>query len=116
MCIRDRDDLLIKTLSSLKIPFKTGSEKNVLKRFYKTAKKFKSDVIVRITSDCPFIDHNMIDKMVKILLDKKKDYVTNASPPSFPDGLDIEVFNLDGTSQSITTPNGTDYFDITNSA
>ena len=53
-----------------------GSEKNVLKRFYETAKKFNSDVIVRITSDCPFIDHNIIDKMIKILLDEKKDYVT----------------------------------------
>ena len=88
------EDKLYSFLKKRDIKIFRGSEKNVLKRFYKTAKKFKSDVIVRITSDCPFIDHNMIDKMVKILLDKKKDYVTNASPPSFPDGLDIEVFNF----------------------
>ena len=32
--------------------------------------------------------------MIKLLIDKKKDYVSNASPPSFPDGLDVEVFNF----------------------
>jgi len=88
------DDKLYNHLKELNIKIFRGSENNVLKRFYETAKKFKSDLIVRITSDCPFVDHNIIDKMIKLIIDKKKDYVTNASPPSFPDGLDVEVFNF----------------------
>jgi spore coat polysaccharide biosynthesis protein SpsF (cytidylyltransferase family) len=34
----------------------SGSEKNILNRYYLAAKKFKSDIIVRITGDCPLVD------------------------------------------------------------
>lgn len=88
------DDKLYNHLKRKDIKIFRGSEKNVLKRFYETANKFKSDIIIRITSDCPFVDHNIIDEMIQILIDKKKDYITNANPPSFPDGLDVEVFNF----------------------
>jgi spore coat polysaccharide biosynthesis protein SpsF (cytidylyltransferase family) len=71
-----------------------GSEYNVLDRFYKTAKKFKADIIVRITSDCPFTDPKLIDTFLKIYLKSKFDYFSNIYPRSFPDGLDIEIFNF----------------------
>ena len=45
-----------------------GSEKNVLSRFYETAEKFKSSTVVRITGDCPFLDHNIIDKFTRVFL------------------------------------------------
>ena len=70
-----------------------GPEYNVLKRYHLAAKKFKSEIIVRITSDCPFVDPAMIDNYVDILKKGKFDYVYNCNPHSFPDGLDIEVFN-----------------------
>ena len=88
------DDKLFNYLKKRNIKIYRGSEKNVLKRFYEAAKLFNSKIIVRITSDCPLIDHKIIDSMIKLLIDKKKDYVSNASPPSFPDGLDVEVFNF----------------------
>ena len=46
---------------------------------------------MRITSDCPFSDPNLIDKLIDILIKKKLDYVSNTMYPTFPDGLDIEV-------------------------
>ncbi len=88
------DDKLFNYLKKRNIKIFRGSEKNVLKRFYEAAKVFNSKIIVRITSDCPLVDHKIIDSMIKLLIDKKKDYVSNASPPSFPDGLDVEVFNF----------------------
>ena len=88
------DDKLFNYLKKRNIKIYRGSEKNVIKRFYEAAKLFNSKIIVRITSDCPLIDHKIIDSMIKLLIDKKKDYVSNASPPSFPDGLDVEVFNF----------------------
>ena len=88
------DDKLNDFLKKRKITIFRGSEKNVLKRYYDAANYFKSNIIVRITSDCPLVDYKIIDKMIDILNKKKKDYITNASPPSFPDGLDIEVFNF----------------------
>ncbi len=70
-----------------------GSEKNVLDRYYKCAKKNKSQIIVRITADCPLIDSNMLDKCLKIFIKEKIDMLNNVCPPTFPDGLDISIFN-----------------------
>ena len=47
-----------------------GSEKNVLSRYYVAANKFKSKYILRVTSDCPFVDPQLIDQLFKKL--KKK--------------------------------------------
>ena len=47
---------------------------------------------MRITSDCPFIDFKILDKMIELHLKTKSDYTTNDLPATFPDGLDIEIF------------------------
>ena len=86
------DNKLYNFLKKKKIKTFRGSENNVLKRYYDAASFFKSDIVVRVTSDCPLVDYKIIDKMINIMINKKKDYVTNASPPSFPDGLDVEIF------------------------
>jgi glutamate-1-semialdehyde 2,1-aminomutase len=71
-----------------------GPEHNVLKRYYMAAKKFKSDIIVRITSDCPLVDPKIVDNYIDILKKKKLDYVYNGFPHTYPDGFDVEVFNF----------------------
>ena len=71
-----------------------GSESDVLKRYYFAAKKFKSNLIVRITSDCPLVDPKIVDDYINILKKNKLDYVYNGHPHTFPDGLDVEVFNF----------------------
>ena len=80
-----------------KIKCFSGSEKNVLSRYYKTAREYKSDVIVRLTSDCPLIDPKIIDTCVKKFLRSNYKFVANTSPPeklTFPDGMDVEVFSF----------------------
>ena len=69
-----------------------GSENDVLNRYYSASKAFPSDAIVRITADDPFKEPRVIDKVVSTLVDNELDYVTNNFPPSFPEGLDCEVF------------------------
>ena len=78
----------------LKAKFFLGPEEDVLKRYYMTAKKFKSDIIVRITSDCPFADPSIIDNYIDILKRDNLDYVYNGYPHTYPDGFDVEVFNF----------------------
>ena len=76
-----------------------GSEEDVLSRYYEAAKENSIDIIVRITSDCPVIDANIIDDIVNFYLDGKYDVVTNAgsdlSQRTFPRGLDTEVFSFE---------------------
>ena len=71
-----------------------GSEKDVLSRFYETAKTINADVIVRITGDCPLVDPILVDQCIQSYKDSKVDYFSNTNPPSYPDGLDIEVMSF----------------------
>ena len=71
-----------------------GSTYNVLDRFYQTAIKEAPDWIVRLTSDCPLIDPVEIDNVVKRAITTDFDYVSNTLTPTFPDGIDVEVFKF----------------------
>ncbi len=71
-----------------------GSEENVLKRFYSAAKHYKADIVVRITGDCPLVDSQIVDGLIKKLIKNKKDYITNANPLTYPDGLDTEIITF----------------------
>ncbi len=70
-----------------------GNLENVLDRFYQAAKKFKPDHVVRLTGDCPLIDPKAVDNMVQLYLEQDGDYGTNCMPPTYPDGLDAEIFS-----------------------
>ena len=85
---------LRRALNRKKINFFAGSENDVLDRYYKTAKKFKAKIVVRITGDCPLIDADIVDKMIKSLISRKVDYASNTNPPTFPDGYDLEIFSF----------------------
>lgn len=77
-----------------KVGYHRGSEMDLVSRFYETAKKFNADIIVRIWGDCVFIDPAIVDQGIQMLLDGKLDYVSNVRPPSFPRGMDFEVFTF----------------------
>ncbi len=79
---------------SQKIKFFVGSNNNVLNRYYKCAQKNKLDVIVRIPSDCPLIDPNIIKKGLKKFFSVKVDYVSNLMPATYIDGNDVEILSF----------------------
>lgn len=74
--------------------FFTGDESDVLDRYYRCALEAKADVVVRITADCPLIDPAVSGRVVEEFLRGAADYVSNTQPPTFPDGLDTEVFSF----------------------
>ena len=77
-----------------------GSENDVLDRFYKAAKRFSADHIVRITADCPLMDHEIIDQVVGEHLLKQADYTSNTIKVTFPDGEDVEVFTFEALEKA----------------
>ena len=87
------DDILYDKLTKIGIDCFRGDENNVYKRFLDSFENSKASVIVRITGDCPLIDPDLVDKIIMDFLNKNVDYVSNVDPPSFPDGMDIEVIN-----------------------
>jgi len=77
-----------------------GSEDDVLDRFYQAAKLADADIIVRITADDPFKDPEIMDEIIKIMIDGDFDYVSNTIEPTYPEGLDIEVFSFDSLEKA----------------
>ena len=88
-----RDDKIVEIAKKLKVKFFRGDENNVLKRVIDASTFFKVDTIVRITSDCPLIDINLVDQYINIFQNNKVDLLGNAKIRSYPDGMDIEVIN-----------------------
>ena len=88
------DKKIIELCTKTGIDYFAGSENNVLKRFYYAAQKFGGENIVRITGDCPLIDSQIVDKVIENFFSKKVDYASNTNPPTFPDGLDVEIFKF----------------------
>jgi spore coat polysaccharide biosynthesis protein SpsF len=68
-----------------------GAEEDVLDRFYQAACAYGAEVVVRITSDCPLIDPDVIDQVVGAFQDASLDYASNVIRRTFPRGLDTEV-------------------------
>lgn len=89
-----KDDAVADIANQLKTDYYRGSEENVLSRFYDAAKKFKATNIIRITADCPLIDPVIADKMFDHFLKDQLDYLSNTLKPTFPDGLDVEIFTF----------------------
>ena len=81
-------------INSLKYSVYRGSESNVLDRYYQAAKQEGADVVIRITGDCPLIDPELVDEVIDGFLKNNADYASNREPPTYPDGLDVEVFSM----------------------
>lgn len=72
-----------------------GDERDVLARYLAAARATSADVIVRVTGDCPLVDPGVVDHVVERFLATRVDYASNIDPPTFPDGLDVEVFTAE---------------------
>ena len=86
---------LLRNKISKNIKIFSGSENDVLDRYFKAAKRFKAKTIVRICGDCPLIDPKVVDQVVNFYEKNNFDYVSNTIKPTYPDGLDVEVFNFE---------------------
>lgn len=77
-----------------------GSENDVLARYYYAAKERSLDAIVRLTSDCPCIDWNVIDEMIGEFDAGTYDYLSNTLKRTYPHGLDTEIFSFEALRQA----------------
>lgn len=71
-----------------------GSLDDVLERFYQASATYNPEYVVRLTGDCPLADPEIIDLVITHCREGGYDYVSSALEPTFPDGLDAEVFRF----------------------
>lgn len=77
-----------------------GSLNDVLDRYYTAASQYKAEHIVRITADCPLLDAQLLDNMLVDYFESNVDYLSNVSSPTFPDGLDVEIFSFNALERA----------------
>jgi spore coat polysaccharide biosynthesis protein SpsF len=88
------DIKIIEIANKEDVKYFKGSLTNVLERYYFSAKENSLDLIVRVTSDCPCIDPEIIDLVVNEHLKNNNDYTSNIFKRTFPHGVDTEVFSF----------------------
>jgi spore coat polysaccharide biosynthesis protein SpsF len=86
------DDRLAKVAADAGVAVFRGSLADVLDRFHGAAQQHIPHTVVRLTADCPLADPRLIDRVIEFYLKGGYDYATNALRPTYPDGLDVEVF------------------------
>ncbi len=95
------NDVLEKLFIEKNISYYRGSENDLLDRYYQIAKRYKEENnldenelnVIRITSDCPFVDTNMINDMIDFYEKNNYDYIINHSNVIIPEGSGIEIIN-----------------------
>ncbi|MFA4884236.1 MAG: glycosyltransferase family protein [Candidatus Margulisiibacteriota bacterium] len=84
---------IIKLCAEQGISVYCGSEDDVLDRYYQAAKLFKAKTVIRITADCPLMDPQVIETVLRKHIKDRADYTSNTINETFPDGEDVEVFS-----------------------
>ena len=90
---KTQDDAIANFCQEYGIMCYRGSEMDVLDRYYQCARKYKADVVVRITSDCPLLDPQVTEKVIATYQNSSTelDGAFNTLERTYPRGLDTEV-------------------------
>ena len=86
------DEAIVSECRKLGVRVHRGSGSDVLSRYHGAASEFGADAVVRITSDCPLIEPEIVDRVVAEFQRSGADYASNTIDRSYPRGLDTEVF------------------------
>jgi spore coat polysaccharide biosynthesis protein SpsF len=87
------DDAIIDTAVAFGVETFRGSRDDVLDRYYKAARAYEAEVVVRLTADCPLLDPTQTDRAVEhFLRHPELDYLGMGQ--SYPEGYGTEVFTV----------------------
>lgn len=91
------DDMILKACQERDYTCMRGNLNDLLDRHYQIARFLKADIVIKIPSDCPLIDTDVIDETIVFYLENlgKYDFVSNLHPATFPDGNDVEIMSFD---------------------
>ena len=90
------DDIIVHMCGVHGIACFRGSTRDLLDRHYRAATANEAEAVVKIPSDCPLIDPEVIDRVIDFFLGHEGDYdfVSNLHPATWPDGQDVEIMTF----------------------
>jgi spore coat polysaccharide biosynthesis protein SpsF (cytidylyltransferase family) len=92
--VEPADDLIVDLAHACGALVTRGSVTDVLSRYRLAAEEHRADVVIRVTSDCPLVDPDVVDRLVRLRESAGADYASNELPPTFPQGYDVEVLSF----------------------
>ena len=98
------DDVIAVLSNEMNVECYRGCEENVLKRYVEAAEAFNSDLVVRVTSDNPLADVELMDKLIENHLRMGVDYTYCIDTPL---GLSTEIIStnvLNNVYENANTP------------
>ena len=69
------DEAIVEWCNAQNVTVVRGPEDDVLARYARAAEKLDADIIVRVSSDTPFLDAGFVDHLVATLIEQDGDYV-----------------------------------------
>ena len=90
----EQDDVIVQYAKNNKLAYYRGEPLDVLDRYYNCAKKYSLETIVRMTSDAPFLDPTIVDKVISKFQETSCDFASNNIIRTYPIGIDTEVFSM----------------------
>lgn len=100
--VSKKDEIVVEMANKFGVLSFRGSENDVLDRFYQATKPFNPEWVVRVTSDCPLIDPELVDQVILYAKNNNFDYCSNVLDEKFPDGQDVEVFKFNALENAWT--------------
>jgi len=94
------DEPIVSECRRIGVPCFRGPEHDVLDRYLQTARHFGCEAVLRITSDCPLIDPELIDDLVGAFAERRPDFACNVAPRTYPRGLDAEIFTAEALQRA----------------
>lgn len=107
-----QDDSLAEHLEHQHCRVFRGEKDDVQSRFCHVADEYDAQILVRVTADCPLVDWTIVDRVIREFVEAGSDYASNVLNPTFPDGLDVEVFSAAALRKSreiANTPMGREH-------
>jgi len=92
------DDPVVAMAGSAGVDCFRGDEHDVLSRYLGAARKVHADLVVRVTADCPLIDPEVTDRVIRTAAADgvdRCDYASNTLTRTYPRGLDVEAFSME---------------------
>ncbi len=103
--MRAEDGAIVKLCEQRGWNWYRGHSTDLLDRTFNAARSHDADVVVKVPSDCPLIDPDIIDTVIERFVERypEVDYVSNLHPATWPDGNDVEVMSIDVLERAYRT-------------
>lgn len=87
----EEDQVLKKYALKQKIHFFAGDPEDVMLRYLGVAEKYKLDIVIRVTGDCPIVSYEMAEFLLQRHFEKGNDYT---GPKEYCTGQNSEIYNV----------------------